>query len=75
MEKMGSCPCSPKLTQLNLGPRSLAGLIIPFQFLLVWFGMSGMPIVKSVGLVCPHAGHKIGMPSETDFDVRFSIIS
>ena len=47
MEKMGSCPRSPKLTQLNLGPRSLAGLIIHSQFLLLWFGMPGMLMVKN----------------------------
>ena len=46
MEKMGSCPRSPKLTQLNLGSRSLAGLITHSQFLLLWFGMPGMPMVK-----------------------------
>ena len=50
MEKMGSCPRSPKLTQLNLGPRSLAGLIIHSQFLLLWFGMPGMPMVKPLDL-------------------------
>ena len=50
---MGSCPRSPKLTQLNLVPRSLAGLIIHSQFLLLWFGMPGMQIVKPVGLACP----------------------
>ena len=48
MEKMGSCPPIPKLTKLNLGPRSLAGLIIHSQFLLAWLGMPGMPIVKPV---------------------------
>ena len=50
MEKMGSCPRRPKLTQLNLGPRSLTGLIIHSQFLLLWFDMPGMPIVKPLGL-------------------------
>ena len=55
---MGSCPRSPKLTKLNSGPRSVAGLIIHSQFLHVWFGMPGMPIVKPVGfgmweLACP----------------------
>ena len=47
------CPRRPKLTQLNLGPRSLAGLIIHSKFLLLWFCMPGMPIVKPVGLACP----------------------
>ena len=60
---MVSCPRSPKLTELNLGPRSLSGLMFHSQFLLVRFGMPGMPIVKPVGfgmagmpgmkLVCP----------------------
>ena len=49
---MGSCPRSPKLTQPTLGPRSLAGLIIHSQFLLLWFGMPGMPMVKPLGLAC-----------------------
>ena len=71
---MGSCPRSPNLTELNLGPRSLAELIIHSQFLLLWFGMPGMPMVKPFELVW-HARQEIGMPSETDFDVRFSIIS
>ena len=53
---MGSCPPIPNLTSLNLGPRSLAGLIIHFQFLLAWFGMPGMPIVKPVVFGMP------GMP-------------
>ena len=39
---MGLCPRSPKLTKLNLGPRSLAGLMFHSQFLLVRFGL---PIV------------------------------
>ena len=51
MEKMGSCPRSPKLTQLNLGPRSLAGLIIHSQFLLVWFGMPGMKLACPAWLI------------------------
>ena len=37
----------------NLGPRSLAGLMIHSQFLLVRFGMPGMPIVKPVGFGMP----------------------
>ena len=44
MEKIGSCPRSPKVTKLTLGPRSLAGLMIHSQFLLVRFGM---PIVNT----------------------------
>ena len=71
---MGSCLRSPKLTQLNLGPRSLAGLISHSQFLLLWFGMPGMPISQLVWHA-RHARHEIVMPSETEFDVRFSIIS
>ena len=68
---MGSCPRSPKLTQLNLGPRSLAGLIIHSQFF-------ACPACRWWSQLVRHARHvrqEIGMPSETDFDVRFSIIS
>ena len=63
MEKMGSCPRSPKLTELNLGPRSLAEVdnLFPVFAPLVWhaghadggaswFGMPGMPGKK---LACP----------------------
>ena len=74
---MGSCSRSPKLTQPTLGPRSLARLIIHSQFLFLWFGMPGMPMVKPLGLACRacQARNWHAQPSETDFDDRFSIIS
>ena len=68
---MGSCPRSPKLTQLNLGPRSLAGLIIHSQF----FACRACRWWSQLVWHARHARQEIGMPSETDFDVRFSIIS
>ena len=74
MEKMGSCPRSLKLTELNLGPRSLAGLMFHPQFLLVRFGMPDMSIVKPVWVKhARRAGHEIGMPGMTDFDVSHYI--
>ena len=45
-------PLQPKI---DLAKRSLARLMIHFQFLLVRFGMSGMPVVKLVGFW--HAPH------------------
>ena len=61
---MGSCPRNPNLTKLNLGPRSLAGLMIHSQFLLVWFGMPDMPIVKQVGFGMPGMpGMKLACPA------------
>ena len=61
---MGSCPRSPKLTKLNSGPRSVAGLIIHSQFLHVWFGMLRMPIVKPVGFGMPGMpGLKLACPA------------
>ena len=49
-------PSQPKTDLAKLRPRSLAGLMIHSQFLLVRFGMPGMPIVKPFGFGIP------GMP-------------
>ena len=55
-------PSQPKIDLAKLRSQISARLIIHSQFLLVWFGMPGMPVAKPVG-------HEIGMPSVTDFDV------
>ena len=52
------------LAAQNLGPRSLVRLMIHSQFLLVWFGMPGMPIVKPVGFGMPGMpGMKLACPA------------